>query len=472
MIYYSKNHWYMIFSYYYKLVRKVWPMIVAIIVPSLAYGIKLSWLIMILIGILTFLKWNNEYIIVNGEYLIYKKGILEREELIIPLKNISVVEFDRNIVHKILGLSRIKIESISPKDRNFNIIMVFSVDKREKFKKAFNYKKHFSTTENYDVSGQLTYKITKLDLPLLLTLKSNLILGAGIIYTMYSLLNDADEKMSRQLKEIILELIKNKILEGKNLIMVILFTLLIMVIITLIIMLASLFGVISKYYKYKIYRKNNYIYIEYGLVVRKHYSIALNNIHAITLEQNIISQLFNLYTIKCSAVGYGNGYKEEDVLFPLCGERRLRKIFKDLFPEFIVENKIEKPPKRAKNNFYTSWISWASLFALIIFLLTKSPIGLVIVLITFIWRLLVKKNSGLCIDENIIFISCGSFTKRMYFIKKYSLLECNKRVNVFQKRKSICDYKIEFYSKRRLEYIKAKNLEDNLFNELKEKITI
>lgn len=83
-----------------------------------------------------------------------------------------------------------------------------------------------------------------------------------------------------------------------------------------------------------------------------------------------------------------------------------------------------------------------------------------------------KKNSGLCIDENIIFISCGSFTKRMYFIKKYSLLECNKRVNIFQKRKSICDYKIEFYSKRRLEYIKAKNLEDNLFNELKEKITM
>lgn len=472
MIYYSKNHWYIMISYYYKLIRKVWPVIVAIIVPSLAYGIKMTWGLMILIGIFVFLKWNNEYIIVNEEYLIYKSGILEKEELVIPLSSISVVEFDRNVIHKLLGLSRIKIESVSPKDRHFNIIMVFSLSKRDSFKQAFNYKKHFITTENYKVSGKLTYKISKKDLPLLLTLKSNLILGAGIIYTIYSLIDDADDKMSGYLKKASLEFVKSWIIDRHNIIMVIISTLLIMIVIVMIIMLASLFGVISKYYKYKIYRKNNYIYIEYGLIVRKHYSIAIENIHAIKIEQNIINQIFHLYTIKCSAVGYGNSYKEEDVIFPLCSKKKLEMIFENLFPEFAISEKIERAPKRARNNFYTAWLSWATVIAILIYYFIKSPIGIVIIILAFIWRFLVKRNSGLAVDNDIILISCGSFTKSMYFIRKYSLLECNKRVNLFQRRKSICDYKIEYYSKRRTQYVKAKNLENKLFKKLKEKITI
>ena len=47
------------------------------------------------------------------------------------------------------------------------------------------------------------------------------------------------------------------------------------------------------------------------------------------------------------------------------------------------------------------------------------------------------------------------------------MIECTKVVNPFQRRKDICDYKIRFYSQRKMDWIKVKNMESYLYKEIK-----
>lgn len=472
MIYYSKNNIYVFFATYLSYIKRMWPIIIVTIIPTIAYQIALTWIILIVLAIISFIRWQNEYIVINEEYLIYKRGIIAREELMIPISSISLVEFNRNVIHKILRLNRMQIESVSPRDKHFHVIMVFGLNKANNLKAAFDKIGEKKMDINYKLEGNLSYKISKRHLPLLLTLKSNLILGVGTIYTAFRLLEEANKKFSEEMAMKIIKKIEIWATSNLSYFIVLLLIIIAIALIIAFIMLASLVGVISKYYKFRVFRKNNYIYIEYGFLVRKHYSIALENIHAIKLEQNMLNQLLNLYTIKCFAVGYGNSYKEENVIFPLCNEKLLRVIFKGLFPEFVIDKEFNKAPKRARNNFYTAWVGWSLVPFVLIYFLTGSTIGVIIVILAVIWRALIHKNAALGIGENTIYISCGSFVKSIYFIKNDSILECEKRVNLFQRRKKISDYKIEFYSKKRWEYVKVKNLEGNLFIKLKDKITI
>lgn len=471
MIYYGRNHWYTILINYYKLLKRLWAVLIVITIPSIAYGFDYIIFTFILLASFCFLKWLNEYIFINEEYLIYKKGIFMTERVKIPLNSISLVEFKRNVIYVIMGIQKLKIESISPKDRRFDIVMIIKKDKIREFQKVVTINTNLYTGYKVqdNISAEFGYKIYGRHLLILATLRSNIILGIGIIYSLAHFISLIDQQFKEDIKDLIFKLINNSFLLTKDIGAFIIYFLISIIILVVVITIFSIIGIIFKYYKFRLYRIENYINIKHGLLVRKEYSININKVHAIKIEQNLINQILGLYTLKAAVVGFGNSPKEDEIIFPLCDKEICDYIIKDIIPEFKFTEKIHTPPKRAFNNFYMSWTGWSAVITIIIYFMTKgSLIGGILIPLTILWRFLVKKNSGLAVSDDVLYFSSRSFVRRIFLIRASSMIECTKVVNPFQRRKDICDYKIRFYSQRKMDWIKVKNMESYLYKEIKD----
>lgn len=471
MIYYGKNHWYSIIINFLEIVKKLWTIILIILIPTILGGFAGAIIVFSLIAAFCFFRWLYEYIIIDEECLFYRRGIFRSEKVKIPLTSISLVEYNRNIIHVILGLRRIKIETISPKDRKFDISMVLKKNKILEFQKVVTYQKKYEEDIGYDIESELSYKVSAKHIVILSTLRSNIILGIGIIYSLVHVLVSVDEGLKVDIKTFILSIINKSLFESGGILGIFIYLVLAVLLVVTIIMFFSIFGIMSKYYKFKISRKHNYVYIEHGLIVRRSYSIRIENIHAIKIEQNLINQILNLYTIKGSIVGYGNDSNEEEVIFPLCDKIFMKNIIRDIIPEFNFKGKIHYPPKKAFNNFYISWISWSIIFAIIFLFLTKGDfLGFLAVPMITVWRYLIKKNSSLGISDENLYFTSRSFIKRIVIVRPSSIIECSKAVNIFQRRKKICDYNIKYYNQKKIDFIKVKNMEGNLYDSIKNKM--
>jgi putative membrane protein len=439
-------------------------------IPSLSYGMIGTLIIFISIFAFCVLRWLNEFIVIDEEDMFYKRGILRTEQIKIPLTSISLIEFNRNIIHIMLGLSRIKIESISPKDRSFSIILVLKKDKVKEFQQVMTSLEE-SNEGNFEIDSKKSYKISAKHLLILSTLRSNILLGIGMIYSIIHLVNEIDKHIGEDLKGYIIYNVQYGFKTTYNTIGIIVYILILMVVSIAIVLSFSIVGIISKYYKFKLDRKNNHLYINYGLIVRRRYSIKIDNIHAIKVEQNFVNQILNLYTIKASVVGYGNEMREDEVIFPLCTEVDFRNIIKKMVPEFRFEGEISIPPKKSFNNFYISWTSYSVVFAILVyFIFNRNLLGIVAIPIMILWRYLIKENSGVGVKDDILVFSSGSFLRRITFIRNSSMVECCRVVNLFQRRKKICDYRIRFYNQRKFEWIRTKNMDDFLYDNIKNKM--
>ncbi|MGL5069478.1 MAG: PH domain-containing protein [Sarcina sp.] len=445
-------------------------MIILIVIPSLPYGFVGSGILFA--GILAFCiaRWMNEFIIIDEDDMFYKRGILVTEQIKIPITSISLIEFNRNIIHRIFGLSEIKIESISPKDRKFEIIMILKKEKIKEFEKFMSLVDGVNDG-NFELDNKKSYKISAKHLLILSTLRSNIFLGIGIIYSIVHFMNDLDNHLGESLRGYIINNIKYGFNETQKSLSILVYVLILLVVSVSVILGFSVLGIISKYYKFKLDRKQNHLYVNHGLLVRRHYSIKIDNIHAIKVEQNFVNQILNLYTIKASVVGYGNEMQEDEVIFPLCTEAGFRSIIKKMIPEFSFEGEIHRPPKKSFNNFFMSWTSYSVIFAVLVYYyFNGSIIGAFTIPIMILWRYLIKENSSLGVKDNILFFSSGSFLRRITLVRSTSMVECFRVVNLFQRRKNICDYRIRFYNQRKLEWIRIKNMDNYLYEDIKVKM--
>lgn len=436
MIYYRKNHWYIIIIDSLKIIKKLWPLILVAIIPSLIYGFLSIFFIMMSIFTFSFFRWINEFIIIDNNNLLYKKGIFYTEKVKIPLSSISLVEFNKTIVYRIIGLRKIKIESISPHDRKFEITIVLKKQKISEFQRVISKFEDDELKEELNIENTRNYKLSLKHLLILSTLRSNIILGIGTIYSIIHLISDFNRKMGNEIGNILLNNIKYGFNSNHKIIGLVVYFFLLLVVMICVVLIFSILGLISRYYKFRVYRSNNHIYISHGLLVRKNYSIKIQNIHAIKVEQNFINQVLDLYNIKASVVGYGNEMSESEIMFPLCTRDDLSQIISEIVPEFMFNAKQEKPPKKAFNNFYISWTSYSVIFALAIYyFFDKSFVGFFAVPIMVLWRYLIRRNSALGISDDILYFSSGSFIRRITLIRASSMIECVKVVNLFQRRK-------------------------------------
>ncbi|MDM0477069.1 PH domain-containing protein [Clostridium perfringens] len=469
MSFYKKNHWCKIFITFFKLMKNTWPVIIFLALKFNDYIIEITSISIVLILAFSVVKWFNTSILIEENFLIYREGAILKEEMVIPLRSISLIELEINVIYRIFKLRKIKIDSVYPSSKkNAEIIMVLKKRELESLYGNLSYRMRNLIHYEREINQTLVYNILAIHLILLSMLRNNILLGIGGLYSSIHFMSKIYKGLNQELISFFKNVIEENVISRDTILAIFLSALFLFSILLLVILIFSVLAILSKYYKFTIYRNNNYLKVEYGLITRRSYSIPMESIHAVKIEQNIINQIFKFYTIKCCVVGYGNSIKEDELIFPLCNEKGYRDILKNLIPEFIFEGQVYRPEKKDLRRFFTIPIQVALYSSIGFFLLTGEIWPLLIsVPVVIIERTLLYKNTKIGFGKDLYYVSYKSLNRRQIFIKRSSMEEIRVTSNPLQIRKKLGNFKLRFYSQKKLDWIKLKNLKLEIYDELK-----
>ena len=245
------------------------------------------------------------------------------------------------------------------------------------------------------------------------------------------------------------------------------------------------------YYKFRVYRNENDIEINYGLFVNNNNTFKLNKIKGVVITQNLIQKLFKFVSVKLEVIGYTEGSNENNtnntigVLFPLCKESEVNENISKVLPSYVPDIKEEKAKK------YFPFISWTSFFTLVFSGLTiliialelvvfkvSNDVVLTVVLILTLVTLLILAfilicglfeyfNNGITVNGDKLTIINGGFTKKTTVINRKHVIGIENITTPFRKKAGIYSFKIHFRANDQSNVIVLKNVDESLVEKLR-----
>lgn len=440
--------------------------------------------IFLIVIIFNVISWRKNIFYMNDNMIIINSGVIFNQKQEIPFNKISTLDIQQNIIHRLFNCYTIQVDTgASTLDKSeFKFIIPLSLV--DDFKNTIQYHTNSSSTNNLieneenPLSDDISYiTLSKKDLILYSLTKNKLTL----LITAFALIFNAGDFIANKMGDFLKDNVDIVIDNANNFISYItsnnFFYLLIItsIIVAYILVLSiSVIMELIKFNDFKVYKSNNNINIEYGLLTKKKYSLPIDKINAVKLKQNFSRQLFNLYSIEVVVIGYGDINSELALIYPLANESIKNKLINDILPEFNFKANVIKP----KNNVLLKFIikrTFIPLLLLIIFTLLSSmpikifiPIAAILVISQIILGYRVYKNTSIGISSKGLSITNGSRTKITYLIKHTSVQSINKTQNILQKHKKIYNYSINICTNTFGEFITVKHLNLNIMNLLEE----
>ncbi|WP_168188601.1 PH domain-containing protein [Thermoflavimicrobium daqui] len=338
---------------FYMMVRN-WHYLIVPIIVALLKGRwdKWVWMLVIWLGVYGFyvvFKWlNTKYWIQNHE-IRYQEGNIKSQKIYIPLKQIQAVEIERKFWQRFFGVVTVKIETSSSSEAEM-LLPTITRQKADQLKQALL--KNLSKGNDSYLKG---YQITSKQLlqTALTSGKWGYFLAVAIPITLK--LDDLfDVDMGRWL----IEWIWHTKLTPSQLVDFIWIGLLAFPIAWL----GSVMITWFHYGNFHLYRDDQNMYIEKGLIHQEKLTIPIRRIQAVKLEENGLQQLFGLATIKIFVAGLGIEEKKgQVVLFPLIKKEKQKEFFGCFLPEFLPLMEMSIHPSPCRSRYYRLAITFALL---------------------------------------------------------------------------------------------------------------
>ena len=404
----------------------------------ISVGVLLA--VIVLVLFILYLRWRKTYITLTNETLVIEKLLINKKITTIGLKNISNVDFEQNILEKILGTAKLKIDTNSLSTANQNDVkIILKLDKIKELKRNILLNidnivnksnvnvedKETLNSKNEIVSNQFNDEDNKFDVKydfekifqhtlLSIPIFSFILIIGMVIFFIITLQNP----------EMSAEFFAN------------FFGSIIAVAIIVIPIIYSSVRNIFKLYDFKAKRVNDKIYISYGLFTTKKYTIPVDKINAVIIKQPTLARIFKKYTVEIVNVGMVEEQSDVPVLLLMSDKTELEDKLKILLPELDINVEEEKQPKEAIIPISIQFVLWSLILVIptIIFLkeyfLAKVLVLLGIIIFIAISIILAYKTRKLGVNENSIYITKGIFFRITVIIKisKIQLLELRKSV--------------------------------------------
>ena len=373
--------------------------------------------------------WSRTYIIVEDNTLIVERNTLNKKRNTIGLKTISNVNLEQNLLEMLLGTCKVKLDtnSLSTADET-DVNIVLKKQEAERFRslvleKAENrdddmleeesaqaQAKEFTDTESNTIMGDLgdiiLHGVFSIRLSSLVLFLVILAVQIGLLYSM------ATDNLE---EEVFAELI-GSLFAGTWFSMVIGW---------------SILKEFFKYLNFRIERKKDKVFLNYGLFKKIAYSVPVDKINGIRLTQTPIARMAKRYMVEIINVGMDDNENETNTFFlPYSKIEQIKEQLHVLIPEFdgALEIKEERQPKEIWL-LSLPWLILYLIFCVVIYVLTgyytsdedvKTAVVFV-AFVLFICRLIFKIGGfftkGIKVNESFLKIVDGCFAKRVLFVK-------------------------------------------------------
>ena len=399
-------------------------LILAIIIIAIILGV--------LIGFQLW-RWSKTFIYIQDKSIVVEQHTLQKKKNTIGIKNISNVNTEQNLFEILVGTCKIKLDtnSLSTADET-DVQIVLKKKEAEVFRNAImrlmqedNEKVIQEPAEDefkWDIKAELPELLTHgLYSINILSLLLALSCGFGIVLSVIKTIQNG---------------FANEGILGTMIGFITIF----------LVLAGSIWDIVKgfvKYLDFKIARREDKIYISYGIMKRVRYTIPVNKISALQFHQTIFARLTNRYMVKIINIGMGDNKEEAESFFlpyhklPLL-QQQLEKLLPELYDG--QEKELELQPAAV-------WFAWLYPFLLYVATILIIDYALwtmfsqyyayIIIanIFIFIWGMILLvcyyKTTGYYLHEDYLVVANGYFSRTICFLPYANMQYIEWKQNVF-----------------------------------------
>lgn len=284
-----------------------------------------------------YLVWKNYDFFFGEENLNIEHGVIRKKHREIPLSRIQNVDIQRNILQRMLGVAQVNLETAGGNTTEASLKYVdleTGRDIQKKFRRLKNNKEPETGAEEED-ERELVFELDPRELMLLGVTSVN----TRVIFGIFALLGIGGGFVGSAL-------------EGSGLGMFAGLTLL-AVLGVLVTWTGSFATNLFKYFDFRLYRVEDSLEYERGLLNRSEGSIPLEKIQKLTIEENPLKRFFGYSTLKIETAGYSAEQSMQqgaEAAIPLARRDRTVKFAKMI--EDFHELDLTPIPERARRRYF------------------------------------------------------------------------------------------------------------------------
>lgn len=481
------------------------------------------------------LLWRRTFVYTSEDQLIVSTGVFWKKQTAIPFEKINTVDLSRNVLQRLLGTSRLKVDSGAVKvaKSSSELDLVFSLEQARTLRKhilqladSARQKEQDSNTGIISSHPGNVENITAAEDRITETDQtwhhgdadsSEKKPSAAAFFGVNELEEDTDYESSENSEQersyqagisslIIYALTKSKIAAGllavisffaifdefltddlisqaekglkraaetimsQQTALLILFAIIIILSIYIIANIITIIMTIIKYYHFRARRSSDHLYIRYGLLTEKSFSMPVRNIHAIIIKQSLIRRRLGMVSIEVQSIGYGDDDKETALLLPLVKADESASLLQLLLPEYSVVTELNTSPRKALRRFLMVPVLIVLLVVVIPSLIWFRPglLSLLLILpLVILTRWLGYKNAAIGYNANVVEIRNGSWHSSLYRIKTEAVQTIGTRAHPLLRRAGLAHYELNYHAPVLSSSVWTSFLEDKHLNKLR-----
>ncbi len=363
--------------------------------------------IFIFVLIYNIVIWKTTFISIENDTIVVKKNAIFYRKNTYGIKNISNINLEQNMLERMIGTYKIKIDTDSLSTANeTDIEIILSKKKAQQFKNRVLQLMDIGKPES--VKEETNY----------------------IRYSFFSILKHCFFNIS------IIGLTFNLILIGVRFFISLnmdknqsSFAITIIDITAYFSIIRLFIGDLFKYYNFTIYRKEDSLYISYGLFKLRRFNIPISRINALNIRQTFISRLCKMYESSIVTIGIGDDKKEGSKILLYSSKEMFLKNMRTLIPEIDIEENLNFKKERKLSliirffyiiisvivlNITIIYISF--IFKTLITIDIAIKINKIFLIIILLYNFLTYMTKGIYIGEYTVSVSRGLFIKYISII--------------------------------------------------------
>lgn len=375
-------------------------------------------LILLIVIFLDLRRWYKTYISIQGNTIVIEKETLNHKKNTIGIQNISNVNMERNLFERLIGTSKIKIDTntLSTADQT-DLKIVLKKDDAVRFQKHIlmlmkDAKDQESEAEKeteiqFDIETSLEDMIKNGLFGMNLFSFLIILGGITIMITQIMTMMESGFGIGGVLKTL-----------AQGIVLVAIF-------------FSALWDILKNYimyYGFKAARRKDTLYIQYGLLKKVSYQIPVDKIQAFKMNQTVIARIGHRYMAEIINVGMGDEQNEKSFLFPYCKMDQAKAYLEKLLPEFKESLNIET--ERQPASVWIVWLLPLTGFGIILGAATWIGCHLfedytswiiaaaVLLTICVIWFMICSyKTKGIKMTDDTVILISGFMGRKYCFIK-------------------------------------------------------
>lgn len=292
--------------------------------------------IMLLVFLYHWIRWRKTTVMLEEDALVWERATINKKTLTIDIKNISSINQEQNLFEQIIGTSRLKIDTNSLSTANkTDISLLFKKDISLEFQELLEHKMHLIQNPHEafeEVKAETGTRVEQEETEVQYT--SSL---ADI--AMHSIYNISVGNVLMILC-IILGFVGSilELLESANGLDI--WGVLGTAVVGAVIVISFLGAMLRKfltYYNLTAGRRGQRIFLRYGLLKLREYTIPVETVNALTIKQTMIGRICKRYSASIECIGVGDESDETAQLTLSLPYEELLERIRLLLPEYELD---------------------------------------------------------------------------------------------------------------------------------------